>query len=278
MTNKSTETRFNSLLEICDTQLKKKQEHSLLHNSDKEVHHALIPDVALLRCIQDKFKHMQQHKSKAFLGPDLLYNYHQEVKSIYEMLNKRDDVCEAITFKKELRWVLRSINEKCPGIFETHISKNTKEGTVLIMKGQDYLDILHSVLNPNRNEAHRNEKTISNLNEDVVKLKKEVDVDLNFKTILLKVAKKLNSENICAQCIKNVLQYSGNPKLLSTINLNDLLQEMDPVVWNFMVILTLQKSELSDLQDFDWDTHYTDFMKAGSAYEHRRFVESSKLE
>ena len=62
-----------------------------------------------------------------------------------------------------------------------------------------------------------------------------------FGETLKKVCKKVNKEHIQEQCTKIQDKYTKNPSLLVSLKFNDLLEDLDPIIWNMLVILTSGK-------------------------------------
>ena len=96
------------------------------------------------------------------------------------------------------------------------------------------------------------------------KAKKYSDVDQDFFSVLSKVATKLNSEHVLKQCEKNAEKYSDPLESMSSITTEQLIEAIDPTIWNFLVLLTQSKREKQRMKEMKWNEHYTDFSKSNS--------------
>ena len=63
----------------------------------------------------------------------------------------------------------------------------------------------------------------------------------------MSMATKLNTNYIKKQCEKIKSKYQTNVDSVSEICFDTLSKEIDPVIWNFMVIITMSDKELEKL-------------------------------
>ena len=150
------------------------------------------------------------------------------------------------------------INTNFPGLFDSHMT-STKDGVMLILKNQDPLKILHSQLVVKRQEKMTNKDGEQNTCNDK-----------DFFDTLFTIGKKLNKDHWWKQYVDNATKYTQDHSQLDCINFDDLQKDIDPVIWNFLILLTMGQTELSKLSNFNWTTHY-DLKKKGTVYDHKKF-------
>ena len=157
--------------------------------------------------------------------------------------------------KKSARWLLSCLISNMSDHFLCHTYKKSKKhGTLLYRKGCNVLNMLHltaykqyNLVQQLRNSAdnvrlgEHSEETHSLTNEE---LKETYHTALNLND-------KIYSMNLrCSELFKCCED-------LSEITLSDIVKQIDPVVWNFFTILSLNKSQLETFKksfDFDWTT------------------------
>ena len=188
----------------------------------------------------------------------------------------KDLVCEFQTALRALKrtgkfrgkWMYRRprfIEGKIKTTFKNVlISHDTTKvaGKMYYVIGCKLANILHETLTREQRTISKHELEIKRLREQLLKQKEDTNIDKNFHEILGNVGRKLNKEYIIPQCKENIAKYTDEmtPSLLTKISEDDLLKDLHPTVWNFLVLLTQTKAEQDRTQDkIDWNTHFTDF-------------------
>jgi hypothetical protein len=269
------ENKLESTLIILKTTLAHYEE--LMLSPEKVVQNTFVPEVAVLRVMVAKCQALLTDKAKAFLLVDMYDAYWDQITKIGDFLKKEKAVLsfDFAHFAKNPRWLSSVIRNYCPNIFETH-QMSKKEGVLFIMKGCNPLDSLHHLMHSHRVHKIDESAKVKRLQEKLQETEKSGNIDSNFTSLLFQVAKKLNCDHIRKQCIQTAKKYTQDPLQLDSVHLHDLLLDIDPIIWNFLIIITMNISDLNRLSTLDspidWSTHNLEFMKTGTEYEHRKFV------
>ena len=103
---------------------------------------------------------------------------------------------------------------------------------------------------------------------DDISLENLSSIDLSSFTVpnLDSFAKILNEEYINKQANEIIGKYKNNPLMLKDLDLTDLMTDIDPILWNFFVQISMSERESSKADDFTWHEHYT-FPKLTKSYQ-----------
>ena len=158
--------------------------------------------------------------------------------------------------KKSTQWLLSFLMSKMSDHFLCHSYKSSKKhGIMIYRKGCNLLNVLHLTAYRQYNLVRQQKESVEN-----TQLSNNSDRDDSFSGVVLKDAYHT------ALYLNNKI-YSMNLKFtewlkkcddLSDVKFFDMIEQIDPVVWNFFTVLSLNKSKLSAFQksfDFDWETH-----------------------
>ena len=218
------------------------------------------------------------------ISKEYLCSHHHIVAQLY-FLNRQHRYCakcNSSLYAKHTHPIpngsnLKAVNNNaklCSQCYMVEIDKG-ENGTLFVLKGHNPIDSLHSLMSAQRTQQLQANAKIKELEKKLQSSEASASVKTNFTNILFEVAKKLNCEYIRKQCVKIKKKYTDNASGLDSIHLHDLLQDMDPVIWNFLVLITMNINDLNRLKEnersFDWSSHNLDFMKTGSDSEHRTF-------
>ena len=172
--------------------------------------------------------------------------------------------------------------EKLQVIFKNKIithkfSQASKMGTMLYFPGMDLAEAIHTAMYHEKYSEKSFNLTSSRMESRLFELEKSLDEEQNFYVMLSSVCKKLN-EHVLTQCKQNIEKYRHKWHKLDKIDLIQLMNDMDPVIWNMIIFLTANKSERQRLMklessEFDWTNHHTTSFNFESNADIRAFTQ-----
>ena len=217
------------------------------HSPDTCDDHGTAIDCAL-HCTMSYFASTMLNGSVIFL-PEL-FAFFEQCFDLY--INSRG--CSSKTPKKSHRWLLSCLISKMSDHFSHHSYKNSKKyGTMLYRKGCNILDMLHLTAYKYRSLVQQSKETIENSEICELNLSERVRGDIMremYHTSLHLNNKLYEMGSMLSEILKNCDD-------LSDISFSDIMNHIEPTVWNFFTILSLNKSQLLTFQrsfDFDWKT------------------------
>ena len=175
---------------------------------------------------------------------------------------------------KYMSWVQKQVKSTFEGILLEHTMEGSKLGTMFVHPDHK-LESLHSLLHKGRHSDQKDSKKIADLTVEVKDLKAKCNLEKDFSETLFKVCKKLHKDHLYHQCMKNWKVYTENPGRVVDIDLDTMIEDVDPVIWNVLVLLTLSKSEFNDpglCNQIDWSKHSKSFITKGTVHENRRLT------
>ena len=159
--------------------------------------------------------------------------------------------------------------------FQSHLKSHKlasrQHGILYYHKDCDILNTLHTYIS-NCRQSLNNDKFSDSDNIDTKDFHSG-HYDHHFNDFF-SVAMKLNTDHIRKTAERVTKKYSASALSLSKINIDELLNDIDPALWNFFVLLTLSKTEARNIftSGFSWDKHYLAFLDNKSSFEERRFI------
>ncbi|XP_078589268.1 uncharacterized protein LOC144869676 isoform X2 [Branchiostoma floridae x Branchiostoma japonicum] len=140
-------------------------------------------------------------------------------------------------------------------------SKSTKLSLLLYYKDCDLIESLHLALYAARLNTYKHDLELKSIQSNVASMFTDVNKDVLNSSLLSSLMYMNNL--IHQEASKFIDKFVKCPTSLHEIDMFQISKEINPLVWNFIVVLTMQKSEIpvTDFETFDMNEHYLAFLK-----------------
>ncbi|XP_066271079.1 uncharacterized protein [Branchiostoma lanceolatum] len=199
------------------------------------------------------------------------------VETIQMLLNefehdKQSDEDDA--FYVSAKWLLVGLLSDLGNFLLIHksSSKCNRLSVLLYYKDCDLIESLHLALSTARLDIYRHDLELKSIQSNVASMFTDVNKD-TINSTLLSSLMYMNSL-IHKESSKFIDKFVQSEISMHEIDLLQISKEINPVVWNFIVVLTMQKSEIpmSDFESFDMNEHYLSFLKDNSSHSSSKFL------
>ncbi|XP_035680555.1 uncharacterized protein LOC118418656 isoform X2 [Branchiostoma floridae] len=239
-----------------------------------EVEHSLenIPQIALhqVSCkVGELFL-----ENKSLLLVDAYDCYVESIQTLIKEFDKKEQIDEADAFYFQARWLLVGLLSDLGNFLLIHksSSKSNKLSFLLYYKDADLIESLHLALYSARLNTYKRDLELKSIQSNIASMFTDVNQD-TINSSLLSSLMYMNSL-VHQESSKFIDKFVQCPTSLHEIDMLQISKEINPIVWNFIVVLTMQKSEIltSDFETFDMNKHYLTFLKDNSSHSSSKFL------